>query len=124
MPTVTTAHQTTIANLYFALQGHCPPCDQFFFWTQAMADGIPMVAIARAFLASKDALVLYPAEMSCEEFVQALYTRAAGRPAQRDTVKHWAEILHTYETIRPDSARAAVAVDLVDMLSVSSRLRG
>jgi len=124
MPTITTAHQTTIANLYFALHGHSPPCDQFSFWTQAMADGIPMVAIARAFLASKDALALYPPEMSCEQFVQALYSRAAGRPAQRDTVKHWADILRSYEAIRSDSARAAVAVDLVDMLAVSSRLRG
>jgi len=124
MPPITAVHHSTIANLYFALLGRSPNIGVFEYWSRSLADGVPLIAIARTFLDAAENEGIYPPEMTDDEFVKKLYCASAGRIAQLDTVRHWVGVLGSCRKTYRDGARAAVAVALVEMLAASARLRG
>jgi len=124
MPTATSVSHATIANLYFALLGRSPNCMVFELWNQALADGASLIEIARTFLESGEAAGIYKPEMADDEFVKKLYCAAAGRIAHRDTVRHWVGMLDARKNTYGDNARAAVAVELVEMITAAVSLRG
>jgi hypothetical protein len=117
MATVTAAHQAAIANLYIALFNRAPDADGFRFWTEALANGASLDAIARTFVQTPEAWALYPDTQTGEQFVTTYYASVLGRPIDADGLAFWTRLLQDAGGAGSALARATVVSQIVGIVT-------
>jgi hypothetical protein len=117
MASVTAAHQAAIANLYIALFNRAPDADGFRFWTEALANGASLDAIARTFVQTPEARALYPDTQTGEQFVTTYYASVLGRPIDADGLAFWTRLLQDAGGAGSAVARATVVSQIVGIVT-------
>ena len=80
--------QAQVSKLYIAFFGRAPEAFGFFYWTQALAQGQPISAIAESFSKSPEFVSQY-GSLAPEDQVARFYQNVLDRPADKEGLAFW-----------------------------------
>ena len=80
--------QAQVSKLYIAFFGRAPEAGGFFYWTQALAKGQPISAIAESFSRSPEFVSQYGG-LAPEDQVARFYQNVLDRPADKEGLAFW-----------------------------------
>lgn len=112
-----TLQNLAVAKLYVALMNRAPDASGFAFWVQAYASGASPISLAQTVLGSPEALAIYPATQTNEQFVTTFYTSVFGRAPDVGGLSFWSAALAAQGGAGNVSARAMLVLQITDLVS-------
>jgi hypothetical protein len=112
-----TAQQLAIINLYTALFNRAPDAAGLDFWSKALSNGASLASITQGFLTTPEALVIYPAAQTSEQFVGAFYQAVFGRVADAGGLKFWTDALNAAGGPSSAAAKSLIVSQINDIVS-------
>ena len=84
-----------VTKLYTAFFNRAPDSDGLKYWVED--SGLDLGAISQSFFAQEETLERYPASLSNEEFVKAIYTNLFNHEPDLGGLEYWVKELDRYE---------------------------
>ncbi len=119
----TAAQKAAIANLYIALLNRAPDADGFAFWTQVLANGASIDALAQSFVQTPEAQAIYPVSQTAAQFVTTYYANVLGRPIDVSGLAFWTGVLESSGGVNSNFARALVVSKIVEVVNTPLPLK-
>jgi hypothetical protein len=117
MATTTPAQQTAIANLYVALYNRAPDATGFEFWSQALGNGASLFTVATSFVSSPEAVTVYPASQTAQQFVSSFYQTVFRRAPDAEGLAFWTGVLNDAGGVGSIAGKATVVSKIIEIVS-------
>jgi hypothetical protein len=93
--TLSSSQLTDLADLYVAYFNRAPDAIGLNYWASQLHDGMGLSAIAASFFVQPETMAKYPAALSTQDFVSAVYQNVLGRSPDSSGLAYWVQQLQS-----------------------------
>ena len=112
---ITVEQRKDLIEMYVAIPGRAPDASGLAFWANGLGNGETFETIAQQMWDSPETQAQYPASLTVEETVTAIYENVLGREPDAEGLAYW--VTRWNANIAEGNGEAATLLEMIDVIT-------